>query len=198
MSILQFILGLATTVGIKLAWVHATSQTKVVRTAANSARIAIRLIAVQSLFAYLMCSVCGAPMWLCLLSMFLVFAATSAVTLNSVPSGQDAFQFAVGMTVLLPLYALQQFVLGFPDRDLVILTPPITPVTDNPTARRADTGIALSTLRPMGLIEVFGERFSAVSESGTLIHAGTPVRIVGNRGTLHLVEAIAGSDVEAG
>lgn len=42
----------------------------------------------------------------------------------------------------------------------------------------------------MGTIELAGERFNACSAMGTIIDAGTPIRVCGQRGELLLVEVL--------
>ncbi|MEI8378720.1 MAG: hypothetical protein WCJ09_01240 [Planctomycetota bacterium] len=45
----------------------------------------------------------------------------------------------------------------------------------------------MSTLRSMGSIELAGERFNAVSDTGPMIDVGTQIRVTGDRGNMFLV-----------
>jgi membrane-bound serine protease (ClpP class) len=47
-------------------------------------------------------------------------------------------------------------------------------------ARRGSSGLAVSTLRPSGVVELGGERYDAVVRDGSFIAAGATVTVVGH------------------
>lgn len=175
------------TIAVTLLWVHRSTQEKVSRTGVASIKIGLRLIILHAIAAYLLCGIFSVPSNAYLVITSLVFLIASAVSLDSHPGSGDAVGFAIGMMFIMPHYVLKQYVLGFPDRDLVIPAPDVVPRDNSPPACETDIGIVVSTLRPMGIVELAGRRFNAASATGTMIEVGTNIRISGQRGNVYLV-----------
>ena len=176
-------------IGMTIVWIHQSSQQKVPRNLTTGIQIALRIVLLQMGFAYILCRVLSVPVDAYLIIAAVVFFVAAAVTLDSVPA-DSAIGFGIIMMFMIPLYILKQFVLGFPDRDLVILSPPSLPIEPSLAPRTTDLGVVVLTLRPMGTIELAGERFNAASETGELIDVGTPIRVTGQRSNTFLVRRI--------
>lgn len=121
MDAVLFISWTVAVVTVTLLWVHVSAQTKVARTATNCLKIAIRLIVVQSILAYSLHRICTISMMVTLIIMAVILIIAAVVSLDSAPGD------AILMTIVLPHYVLQQFILGFPDRHLVIPNPERAP-----------------------------------------------------------------------
>lgn len=178
--------GIVTMVVVTLLWVHRSSQQNVSRTSVAGFKIALRIFLVQMGFAYVFCRIFSVPVDVYLTITSVIFLLATAVSLDSIPA-DNAVGLGISMLFMLPLYILKQFVLGFPDRDLVILSPPSLSIEISPPPRRTNLGVVVSTLRPMGTIELAGERFNAVSDTGVMIDVGTQIRVTGHRGNMFLV-----------
>ncbi len=122
------------------------------------------------------------------------FLAAALMTWEISPGGTDYVDMLFFALIIVPPYVLKQFVLGFPDREELIPVPEAVEINNEPPARKCDTGTVVAALRPMGKIELGGEQFDAASAGGTMIQAGTPIRVCGSRGKLYLVSEV---DVEA-
>jgi membrane-bound ClpP family serine protease len=173
------------TTAITLAWVHLSKQAVVNRSARHSIRIAVCLLVATTCLFLLLCRVCSFSGYVYLFSTGTLFAVSAPLSWKFNPGG-DAASFAVGTAVFMPLYIAKQFILGFPDRDHVVLSPPSTSPPEIP-APKAKLGVTVSALRPMGTVDFCGERFNATSDSGIMIQAGRSVQLTGRRGDVLLV-----------
>ncbi len=173
-----------------LAWVHWSQQTRVPRSFRNNFIIAMRIIALFSGGMWLLCGLLSVPLYFSLAAMLFVLLMSSHISFDSFPAAEGPIEFAFGMALIIPFYVLQQFVLGFPDRDRVVLVPPEVPVNRDPPPRQSDTGVVVSTLRPMGQVVLAGDRFTAASEDGRMLAVGTLIRVCGQRGTMLLVSKV--------
>ncbi len=175
---------------ITLGWVHLTRQTKVSRSLRNSLVIAGRLFAVHVLTYAVLCAWLGIWAQVMLIIAAVVLLLAPLATLNGI-IGDDVLGVAIAMTVLVPVYALKQFILGFPDRDEVILTPPKDALILTDLSRLNEaTGTVVSTLKPFGKVEIEGAVYSATTADSLLIDQGATVRICEVRNTTVVVRAI--------
>ena len=75
----------------------------------------------------------------------------------------------------------------------VLLAPPLPSTTDagdEPPVLAGDRGIAMTTLRPAGNVEIGERRINCVSEA-EVIAAGTPVEVIRVQGSRVVVKALA-------
>lgn len=173
-----------------LGWIHGSHQTKVLRSVQNSFVVAMRIAGLFCGGMWILSGVLGVPTFISLTVAVVVWVISSLISLGCFPPVHGPIEFAFGMTIVIPFYIVQQFVLGFPDRDQVVLVPPEVPVNRDPPPRQSDIGIVVSTLRPMGHIELAGDRFAAATEDGKMLAVGTPIRVCGQRGILLLVSKV--------
>ena len=98
------------------------------------------------------------------------------------PPYSGAEGLAIVLTILFPVYACKQFVLGFPDRHKLLLSPP------DPNRRRATddgedhelvgkTGVVTAPLRPMGRVRIEGVLYDAKTDTGRLIDVDASVTV---------------------
>lgn len=179
-----------------LAWLYLSSQSTTPRSLHTSLLIVARLIATVVLPYVILCTWLGLPE--------MVFAGCAAfvllVSLVATHQGFQAghvFEFALVNAIGLPIYALKQFVLGFPDRDILILSPPsdITPPSDLSRLNHA-TGTVLATLRPCGTVEIEGVVYNAASADGKYLDMGAEIRVTGIRNLLLIVIATKTFDMQ--
>lgn len=177
------------TVLVTLLWVHLSPQKSVKRTAGHSVRIAVALLIVNAAWYFLLCHVFEISGYGYLVATAIVFLVTASLDWTFSPAGDDLIGFAAVMAVATPLYIMKQLVLGFPDREHVIPTPDPPPPAEPPEPK-AQIGITVSALRPMGTVEIAGEHFNASSSTGRMIEAGRRIRSTGHRGRVLLVEEL--------
>ena len=85
------------------------------------------------------------------------------------------------------LYVLQQYVLGFPDRDDWILPSPNSDTAEASGQLNqwiAFQGVTCTVVKPTGVAEIDGKRFDVISEMGNLIESETAIvvsSVKGNR-----------------
>jgi hypothetical protein len=112
----------------------------------------------------------------------------------------DAPGFAIKFCLTLPVYVVKQFVLGFPDREKIILTPRSYDIgqerTSTQSAEVADdvhsaNATVITPLKPYGFIAINGERMEAISVDGTLIDIGQNVQVCGRRNSILVVKQTA-------
>lgn len=180
----------STLITAALMWVHCSSQTKVPRDLRTSRKIAQRIFGVYTAFFLMFGGTLEVSVNILLLAILFISLMTAAVSFDTSFGGTDTASFAFVLAATTPFYVLQQFVLGFPDRDLVILVPPKVDVNLTPPPRKSDIGVVMATLRPMGRIDLAGECFSAAAADGKMLDVGTHIRVCGQRGTVLLVEAM--------
>ncbi|MDB5387523.1 MAG: hypothetical protein JWM11_3169 [Planctomycetaceae bacterium] len=175
---------------VMLGWVHLSRQTKVSRSPRNSLIMVGRLVVVFASAIGIFCVWFGVPanVFLVLSGVFLLLVRFA--NLDAVP-GNNAFEVAVGLMILLPVYVLKQFVLGFPDRDEVFLTPPAeTFVPPDFSHLNAALGIVVATLKPSGKVQIDNAVYSATTEDGKLLDTGTAIRVSGMRNAVLVVRSV--------
>lgn len=174
---------------VVLLWVHRSKQTIVPRSWELSRSIMLRILTLHVAGMICLCGVLKIPMNTLLIALPFVYVMC-AVTLEGLPPPTDPVGFAVILTFVLPFFAMQQFVLGFPVLKEGVLEPPIVPQKPEPPPLACDTGVVVAMLRPMGDVELAGERFSATSFDGKMLEVGTPIRVCGRRGNVLLVTTL--------
>jgi len=137
--------------------------------------LAITKAIVLLVVACFLCWVANFAFW-GVFALLLVFGIVVSIAL-----GGDAQGSVIGL--LGPAIMLREWAFGFPQ---LILDPKkrtaeSSPLTPENAALIGKKGISLSPLRPMGDIDIGGEIFSATSDSGQLIDAGTNVTVVSYR-----------------
>jgi membrane-bound ClpP family serine protease len=174
---------------IVLCWVHLTAQSRVSRTAGHSLAIARRLLMIWVFTYVLFIVVLGLTIKFTLILTSIVFFISTLATLHAF-EGHGVVQVAIVSTLIFPIYALKQFVLGFPDRELLILAPP--PEINTPpklTELIGALGVVLSTLKPSGKVEIHGFEHSATTDDGKLLEPGTRIRVTDVRNVTLIVGA---------
>ncbi len=179
--------------GMSLGWVHLSSQSKVPRSHRNSAVIALRLLGIVALSYAVFCAWLGLSVDAFLITALITTVLSSVVTLEGDPA-DNAIGFAAFSTIVLPVYVLKQFVLGFPDYgeiiDNVVLAPPdVFPPSEDFARLSAALGTVDATMRPCGTVRIDGSVYPATTFDGRYLKAGTPIRVTGSRDSFLVVEA---------
>lgn len=160
----------ACTAGCTLRWVHRSNQDRVQKTADVTRSILVRLaVIVGGLFVACWLSDIAAWIPLLALGLLMMFGLTGGL---------------LGIPVAAVYWLIQQYVLGFPVRDELILTP-LGPITREHTEPAALTQLigrdatVISPLKPTGEILVCEARHTATSESGGYLDSGDVVVVSG-------------------
>lgn len=191
LDIAKLVAVVAATIAITLLWLHRSSQTHFVSNARNPWMIAARIVAVHAFFIWVLCGRNSVPVDAYLVIVGVVFFLFAVMASGAgPPGGGDLISAVIVSAIMGPVLLLMLFVFGLPDKELLIPEPDVSAPKRDPPPRSCDTGIAVSALRPMGTIELAGERFNACSALGTIIDVGTPIRVCGQRGELLLVEVL--------
>ncbi len=191
LDIAKLVAVVAATIAITLLWVHRSSQAHFVPSARNSCMIAARIVIAHAFFIWVLCGRNSVPVDAYLVIVGVVFFLFAVMASGGgSPRGGDLISAVIFSAIMGPVLLLMLFVFGSPDKELLIPEPDVSVPKREPPPRSCDTGIAVSALRPMGTIEVAGERFNACSALGTIIDVGTPIRVCGQRGELLLVEVL--------
>jgi membrane-bound ClpP family serine protease len=171
------------------AWIFRSGQTDLNKTTETFIIVTVKICLLCGLLLYLAYAVFGlsAFILLCLLPVSLIAIALASFER---PPFSGAEGLAITLTLLFPVYACKQFVLGFPDRHKLLLTPP------DPNRHRVSdagedhelveqTGVVTAPLRPMGSIEIDGVTHNAKTDTGCLLEVGTSVTVMRvHQGTL--------------
>lgn len=185
-DILKTALVCAATIVAVLLWVHRSKQTIVPRSWQASRNIALRIFVLHTVGLFCLCEVLKVPVNILLIALPFVYLMCF-VTPEGAPPPTDRVGFAMILIFILPFFAMQQFVLGFPVLRGAMLEPPSAPRNPEPPPLACDIGVVVAMLRPMGNVELGSERFSAVSVDGKMLEVGTPIRVCGNRGNVLVV-----------
>jgi membrane-bound ClpP family serine protease len=165
-AVLYVAAALSTLIWLRFGDVHQTIS----RSSNHILRILLRLLAVFCGIT-LLCYFGDIAIWVPILVLlgFLVLGwALSEVT-----------QSVVWNPGIIFLYVIQQYVLGFPDRDDWILPPP-NQGRSEPSRHDLDSyigteGVTMTALKPMGTVLLNGDRFAAISETGAFIGIETSI-----------------------
>ena len=184
------------TTAIVLICVNLSRKSRIPRTIYSAFVIAIRLLFVYALtFAIL--RVCfGIPVEALLIIAGVVLALSPLARLGlDFVVAEGAVEAALTLTIMIPVYLLKQFVLGFPDQDELVLVPPVDAARDEPSISMIrEVGIVTATLRPWGKVEVAGTTYSATTADGKLLDRGIAVRVTEVRNAVLVVAAVEGAD----
>lgn len=145
-----------------VAWQLYSGQTSVARTFRMSLRIVDRIIIVHALAAGILCYALECPVnYLAIpLALFVILIPVAKVN-SGIDANVDPFVAIIALVLIVPVYFIKQFVLGFPDRFEFILRPPSGDrmrviATTEPAIEAVEgmAGIVVSPLRPTGKIDV--------------------------------------------
>jgi hypothetical protein len=191
-------------VAITLAWVHLSHQTRVSRSHRHSIGIAVRWIYIFAVGFLVFCFWFGvmAEILIAVMTLLLVHMPLTSMKNEHIPLADfGPVGLAVGMALFIPVFLLKQYILGFPDYDQIVLSPP----RRVPTPKRAvemempelDQQLAtvVATLKPIGKIECNGRRIEAASFDGNMLDIGQLVQICGYRNRIYVVRPSDESDV---
>lgn len=164
------------TASLVIAWVALSNQTLVRYNRATVQRIVIRLGVIFTLL-FALCFVGGFATWLPVVALALMALLGS---LGEFIVGAPAFGF---------LYVVQQYLLGFPDRKEWVLTPDPEPTQESNVAENhiGKTGIAVSPLKPSGVVSVDNRKHQAMSEGSRFLETGQTVIVKGHRNGMLVV-----------
>lgn len=155
----------------------------------NLAVVVARLGGVITVVYLIACGCFGVPIYYFAAGVVLGLLISPLATSEGVPV-DDAVAFAVANTLLLPIYGIKQFVLGFPDRETLIPTPPSNPrrtIELSPFIQKVGTVVA--ALKPCGTVEIDGAVHSAATADGRYLESGTQIRVVATRNSQLVVMA---------
>ncbi len=188
-DILALVFVFVISVTVSLGWVHLSSQSIVPRSYQTGKMIVTRLLVTVGLGYVILCVLPGMPVVFFVAGTAVVLLVSPFATHHGV-AGDGEFEFAVANTLILPVYALKQFILGFPDRDILIPPPPDTTRPSYDLSRlAASIGTVTGTLKPCGTVQIDGSVYSAVAADGQFLDAGAQIRVVGIRNTMLVVVA---------
>jgi hypothetical protein len=110
-----------------LLWVHLSTQQSIARTAKSYLGIALRMALVHTVIV-LFCGYARLPIrWVALPLNGLIAIIPSSYLMGSGSFfGSDIIEAFLPMLIILPSYAVKQYILGFPDRDILTLKPEVT------------------------------------------------------------------------
>lgn len=116
---------------ITMLWIHKTQPENVALTTLNSLLIPLRLFVVHAIIFAIYLPFPG------MLSATVPFVAVAAMcvlpfaTIDFIPGGGNS-AFSVGKMLMIPAYGLRQFVIGFPDKQILMDRSPesVTPLFD--------------------------------------------------------------------
>jgi len=178
------VVGYLLTVGVALSWVFVSKQERIPRTRRVALGISLRTL---PLFLLLLLACHGLG-----LNAALVFAILAIVLWVSL---MGPFSSSIGATAI--LYVIQQWILGWPDRDNFILAPPSSCDMDHVQQDEliGRVGVACCPLRPGGLVVLDETEYPAYSDLG-YIERGAQVIVTGRKGTSLLVRSAGSAPAE--
>jgi len=163
------------------AWIFRSGQTDLTKTTETFLIVVVKICFVCGVLLYFAYAVCGLS---AITLLYLLPVSLIAIGLASFerPPYSGAEGLAIMLTLLFPVYACKQFVLGFPDRHKLMLSPPDpnrNRVTDDGESHElaGKTGVVTAPLRPMGSVKIDGAVHDAKTDTGRLLEVGTPVTV---------------------
>ena len=162
-------------------WIFRSKQTDLAKTTETFLVVAVKIFILCGLLLYLAYFVCGLSaltlLWVLPISLIAIGLASFER-----PPYSGAEGLALVLTILFPVYACKQFVLGFPDRHKLLLNPPDPNrhrVPDDGEAHElvGKTGVVAAPLRPMGSVKIEGVLHNAKTDTGRLLEVGTSVTV---------------------
>lgn len=179
---------------LTLLWAHLSSQQSIARTAKSYLGIALRMLLVHTV-VMLFCGYTRLPIRRLALPINALVMVMPYVLFHIAKYFMaDALSAAFGAILFVPAYAIRQFILGFPDRDIIAPEPEVT-IPDRqqreaissprPSNLSGEVATVVATLKPSGTIRIGDEQYSATSDGSLFIDAGEKVKVCGERnGTL--------------
>ncbi len=181
----------ALSIVVILSWVIFSGQTDIAKRRENHLGIAARLAVVHASAFLLVCVGFEFSSNIHVIMMGVLLVMFPIASLDNCPPDETAGLFVVAM---LPAYLCKQYVLGFPDRNRIILQPPELQDPRHSGAEAATAlskvGTAITPLKPGGIIEIEGTRIAAVSVDGMYIESGQAVTVCGRRNRDVLVRPV--------
>ncbi len=176
------------TVSLVLAWLLLSSQESISRDAHIVRWVAVRA-AITSGVLFVTCwKSIGLTIW----ASCAVVAAVPLITmlLPVLASAIDtSFAGLILLPILLPCFAMAVVVLG-PAIFETLYPRPEPEAKSAPPALPPGPGAVVATLRPIGDIEINGERLTAKSVSGGMVAVGTEVSVIAREGNVLLVQPL--------
>jgi len=177
---------------VTLVWVHLSEQSRVSRTQRHSLAIAARLLLVFLAYFGVLGYCLSVPVNVLLIICSLILVIAPLASLKIEPPA-DEIGAAVWIFLMLPTYALKQYILGFPDHDEVILIPPEHPTVHSTLSGMIDRhGVVKSTLKPSGKVEIDGTEYSATTADGKMLDEGAAICVSDIRNTMLIVTSFGG------
>lgn len=162
-------------------WIFRSTQTDLTRTTETFIMVTVKILLLCGGLLYLAYAVCGLS---AITLLYVLPASLIAIGLASFerPPYSGAEGLAIMLTLLFPVYACKQFVLGFPDRHKLLLSPPAPHrhrATDDGEEHElvGKTGDVTAPLRPMGSVKIDGVVHSAKTDTGRLLEVGASVTV---------------------
>lgn len=162
-------------------WIFRSEQTDLTKTTETFIIVMVKICLLCGLLLYLAYGVfdlsANTLLWLLPISLIAIRLASFERPAYSGVEG-----LAIMLSLLFPVYACKQFVLGFPDRHKLLLSPP------DPNRHRASddgeghelvgkVGVVTAPLRPMGSVNIEGVVHDAKTDTGRLIEVGCSVTV---------------------
>lgn len=180
---------------VTLVWIHGTRQTQVARTRQTTIEIVTRIIVLHVVVIALLCIWFRIPInYLGVFVIYVVFIVPFA-NFDS-PPGSDIVTVALTLLFILPAYVIRQFVLGFPD----LIAPDPQSEQAFVLEEQVDVGAVrqpafshlesipngivvtvISPLKPIGFVDVNGERMDAITIDGSLLDVGQTAWVCGRQ-----------------
>jgi len=172
---------------LTLGWIHLSKQKAVSQSFGNSLAITARLAVVFVASFSVLCVWLGLPVdWF--LGIFAVIFVLCPLTTVDLIRAADEVGFVVSLVLFLPIYSLKQFILGFPDREILMPIPePFNSTSVDLAGLRGAVGRVTVTLRPYGKVEVGGTECAATSVGGQMVERGASVRVSDIRNSVLVV-----------
>jgi membrane-bound ClpP family serine protease len=150
---------------------------------AIAARLAVVFVASFAVF----CVWLGMPVDLFLVICAVILVLFPLATVDFIPAA-DAVGFAINVLFFLPIYALKQFILGFPDREILMPSPePHVPTSTDLTGLRGAVGTVTATLKPFGKVQIEAIEYDATAVGGQMLDRGSSVRVTDIRHSILVV-----------
>lgn len=191
----KFSAGLVALLTITLGWVHLSGQKRISREIRSAIAIAIRLTYVYVVFVVIFYWLVGLNPNIVLTILFVIYVF--AVLVEEFDVGHDVLTITFALFVLFPLWVVKQFILGFPDRHLLV--PPSYAyrgaIAKRPAAPRinelpTESLTVVAMLRPMGKVAWGDAQYEACSSDGQMIEVGSKVTAVGRRDGMFVVRRV--------
>ncbi|MGN6546860.1 MAG: hypothetical protein ACTHK7_17525 [Aureliella sp.] len=172
MDLLKLLLFVVLLNAVAIGWVLRSRQRLVPKSSRFCAAMSLKICGIcMSCFAVFY-GLLGLP------ADVLVCSALVVVGLCAIPNLDVAQGDPLVLAILFPFYIVQQYVLGYPDKDLLLATPPSSP-NPNFDPRLVETlgrtATVVATLRPVGRVAIEGTEFNARTVGGDYVDVDVPM-----------------------